>query len=221
MRFFFSKIASILKIAPYLPKTIIFNLWYFGIKGIRLPIIFAAPVEFRSLGGTIELSVFRFGIVKFGQGRVGVISRHEEIVWENSGQIHFQGRATFGPAVKICTAGKLSFGDDFQARGRCSIVAWNNVSFGSGTLLSWDTTIMDTDFHEITIDGVERPRSIPIHVGDKVWLCAGCMVLKGSEIPNGSLVAARSVVTNAFKAQNLLLAGTPARKIKEGITWVQ
>ena len=214
------KIQNWLGVLRHLPSTLLFNLRYFGWKGFQLPVLFASPVELRTLGGKVELQDFGFGMVRFGWGKVGLISRREEIVWENSGTIRFAGRAFFGRAVKISVAGILEFGDGFQERGRSGIIACDQVIFGKNVLLSWDVQVMDSDFHVISdASGKEGPKTAPIHIGSGVWMGCGSLALKGSWIPDGAIVAARTLVNRRFEGVGLLLAGVPARTKQQNLTW--
>ena len=45
------------------------------------------------------------------------------------------------------------------------------------------------------------------------------MILKGSEIPSGSVVGAMSMVNKKFEEENILIAGAPAEKIRSDIEW--
>ena len=45
------------------------------------------------------------------------------------------------------------------------------------------------------------------------------IILKGVTIPDNSIVATGSIVTREFKDKNVLIAGNPAKIIKEGVDW--
>lgn len=52
----------------------------------------------------------------------------------------------------------------------------------------------------------------------KVWICAKATILKGVTIGDGAIVAAGAVVTKDMPAYSLV-AGNPARVIKENVIW--
>lgn len=56
---------------------------------------------------------------------------------------------------------------------------------------------------------------MPITIGKGSWIGAQCSILSGITIGSGSLVAANSVVNKTPEKDNILLAGTPAKLIKE------
>ena len=46
-----------------------------------------------------------------------------------------------------------------------------------------------------------------------------CCILKGSDIPDGSVIATRTVVTGILNQEKSVYAGIPAKKIKEGVIY--
>jgi len=60
-----------------------------------------------------------------------------------------------------------------------------------------------------------KPISKEIFIGDDVWLGANCTILKGSHIGAGSIVAVGAVVTGGDFPERSLIAGNPAKFIKE------
>ena len=44
-------------------------------------------------------------------------------------------------------------------------------------------------------------------------------VLKGSEVPNNTTVAFRAIVTKKFTEENTILAGAPAKVVKNNVNW--
>jgi acetyltransferase-like isoleucine patch superfamily enzyme len=91
------------------------------------------------------------------------------------------------------------------------------IEVGEGSLLA-DARITDTDFHALDTRGKHRWQTTgitkPVLIGPNVWICAGAMILKGVTIGGNSVVAAGSVVT-ADVAPNVLVAGNPARVVKQ------
>ncbi|MBQ8668401.1 acyltransferase, partial [bacterium] len=51
------------------------------------------------------------------------------------------------------------------------------------------------------------------------WVGMRVMILKGAVIPKGSVVGAMSMVNKKFEEENILIAGTPAEKIRSDIEW--
>jgi acetyltransferase-like isoleucine patch superfamily enzyme len=55
----------------------------------------------------------------------------------------------------------------------------------------------------------------PIVIGDNCWLGASSVILPGVKLGNHIVVAAGAVVTKSFLQNDIVLAGVPARIIKE------
>ncbi len=131
----------------------------------------------------------------------------------------------------------IIFGDVFIGRGcrmfvgksakciltQCSITAMtnfiieNHLEIGRGTRIAWGCEFLDNDWHNIYYEGkIERDNGI--FIGERVWLGSHVKVLKGVSIGNGCVVGAGSVLTKSFP-ENVLIAGNPAKILKENIHW--
>lgn len=116
--------------------------------------------------------------------------------------------------ILCCPGSYLAWRSGWANRGlriRCArrITIGDDVAFGP------DLTILDSDFHQIS---GQPSMTQPVHIGNHVWISSRCMVLKGVTIGDGAVVGAGSVVTRHVPA-GCLVAGNPARVIREGVTW--
>lgn len=122
------------------------------------------------------------------------------------------------------TEGFISVGENTMLNGVC-IVSYEKVEIGNDCQIASSTMISDTDFHPVDPDlrreqvrGKPFPFSSvgkkPIKIGDNVWVGWNCTILKGVEIGDNSIVAAGSVVLAGSYPSGSLLAGNPARVIK-------
>lgn len=94
----------------------------------------------------------------------------------------------------------------------------HGLRIGYDVAIAWDCEIIDEDFHEIYWEGKKEKDKI-IEIGNHVWIGSNCRILKGVKIGNNNVIAANSVVTKSFPEENVLIAGIPARIIKESISW--
>ena len=95
-----------------------------------------------------------------------------------------------------------------------NIVVGDNCMFSAGILLrNWDG-------HRVYNLGEELQTNIPgnIIIGNHVWICENASIIKKCEIGNDSIIAYGSVVTKGCLA-NCVLAGNPAKVVKENISW--
>lgn len=127
-----------------------------------------------------------------------------------------------GNGSSIATkCGVITFGRNFGITGNFHIASYSSITIGDNLSSSWDVSIFDTDFHNCSnpIDDEKYPISKPIVIGDCVWLCQQSLILKNSEIPSWTTVAARSVVNKSFREIEpySIIAGTPAKLISKKI----
>ena len=82
--------------------------------------------------------------------------------------------------------------------------------------MAHNVTIMDSDFHHI--ESENHVMTKPVTIRDNVWIGNGATILKGVTIGEGSVIAAKSVVTRDVPPHTIV-AGNPAKVIKEDISW--
>lgn len=206
-------------------KTIYFNFKYFKFKdAIQFPVILSRNVILKRLEGCVEFNCpVKYNLVKIGFESIGIFDvKCSKSILEIKGNIIFNGKARIGQGCKISVAknGKLIFGDQFMITAETAIVCNNNIVFGKNCLLSWDILIMDSDHHTIkNEEGEIINHSKPIIIKDKVWIGCRTLILKGTQIPYGSVIGANSVVSNFLKEEKAIYAGIPAKWVKGNITW--
>lgn len=99
-----------------------------------------------------------------------------------------------------------------------------SIQIGNNVLIGGSCKIYDTDFHAINIherllgikqNGLDKnAKKRPIVIHDGVWIGGHCIVLKGSEIGENSIIGAGSVVSGHIPA-NEIWAGNPAKFIRK------
>ncbi len=94
------------------------------------------------------------------------------------------------------------------------------ISIGEDCMFSGDVRFDVSDMHSIMdrTTGQRLNAARDITIGDHVWLAHGVMVLKGCSIGSGSVVGAKSLAGGVIP-ENVVVAGVPARIIRENIEW--
>ena len=193
-------------------------LWMGGV--LRPRIIASRNLKIQALNGTVTVKNFQMGGVQIGFGYVGIIdNRYQRSVWENNGEIVFEGRARFGPGTRIINDGNLEFGDNFSINAASHVICYDEITFGRDVLISWNCLIMDTDFHKIISNKNKQQVNTdrPIVIGDHVWIACESTILKGSSIPSDSIIAAGSVICKRYTNTNTIYTSTG--EIRNQITW--
>ncbi|RZK07317.1 MAG: acyltransferase [Flavobacterium sp.] len=162
------------------------------------------------------------GMVKVGFGDVGIFDkRKSRAIWEVCGEVRFKGKADIGHGSKICVGenAALTIGKNFNITAESSIVCFKAINLGNDCLIAWNVMIIDTDFHRMYCSNELMNPDKPISIGDRVWIGMNTKILKGALISNDSVVAAGALVNRQFDRKNVLLAGVPAKVVKESVTW--
>lgn len=97
----------------------------------------------------------------------------------------------------------------------------SKIEIGNSCLFSKNINIVTTDSHTIMDINTKNRINFAqnIKIGNKVWMGANVTLLKGSNIPNNTVIGRNATVTKAFYKENCILAGIPAKIVKENIQW--
>jgi acetyltransferase-like isoleucine patch superfamily enzyme len=106
--------------------------------------------------------------------------------------------------------GSLEIADDVAIGHGAAVAAFRHVTIGAGTRIAPFVIIMDTDFH-VAGDRSGEAQSEPISIGAGVRIGSHVTVLRGSNIGDGAVVAAGSVVAGKVRA-GATVSGVPARE---------
>lgn len=134
-----------------------------------------------------------------------------------NGKVVVNGNFTVynGSDIRVYDNGVLTLNGGFCNMG-VQIVCAKRISLGQGVAIARDVIIRDYDAHEMLQPGYETARDICI--GDHVWVGTRAVILKGVTIGDGAVVAAGAVVTRDVPAR-CLVAGVPAKMIREHVEW--
>lgn len=109
---------------------------------------------------------------------------------------------------------EIIIGSDVSLNGTSITARAGKVLIGDGTIVAPGCMIINTDFHEVwppdnreSRPGFENDRDVI--VGKNVWIGSRCIILKGVEIGDNSIIAAGSVVNKSIPP-NALVSGNPA-----------
>ena len=125
---------------------------------------------------------------------------------------------TIYPDCMFFGDGLIEIGDNVDI-GNGTIIY--SSKFGGGVLIGNNSSIgaqcyiIDMDHG---IKGGELIRNqkntvAPVKIGEDIWIAAGCKILKGSEIGNGAVIGAQSLVKGKIE-ENAIAVGIPAKAIK-------
>ena len=208
-------------------RTIYFNFRHLPYRqAFRLPILLYNPGRIYGTGLyviDVPLGNIKFGMLKLGVKNEESILTKTGVVISNSGTLIFKGAGVLGNGCSLIIGnqGRLSIGKNFGITGNVSVHCYDSIDIGAFFSCSWNVTIDDTDHHKLmdVEHNKEKAETKPITIGDNVWICQQVTVLKGSNLPDWTIVSSNSLVNKKYLTPPYsVLAGMPAkdtgRKIK-------
>ena len=123
-----------------------------------------------------------------------------------SGAMIFVGR---GKTLKI---GRSTFTSNIK------ILAHDDITIGDNCIFGFVCQIFSGDGHPIYQEESIINKDVPVVIEDNVWVGSRALILKGVRVGKGSIVAAGAVVTKNVPP-NCIVAGNPAKVVKENISW--
>lgn len=121
-----------------------------------------------------------------------------------------------GACIEIVHNGKLTIGQG-ASNVNLTIMCAKEITIGNGVRIGRNVSIRDYNGVHVIINDTYKNYA-PVHIGDHCWLCTGCTIMPGVTIGEGSVVAANATVTKDVPPHSLV-AGSPAKVIKENIEW--
>jgi acetyltransferase-like isoleucine patch superfamily enzyme len=205
-----------------LPKSIYVCLRLCRLRdALRLPIIVSHKTKLDNLSGRVSFGKIKPGIIRIGFGSVETFDfSYQRTILHISGHIHFHGKSKIGKSSRISVAGELDLGENFHISAGGTIISRKKITIGKDTLMAWDSLITDADHHHILDKKghtVNKPQEV--NIGHHVWIGGRAMILKGVSVPDNCVVGAQSLVTHTFNENNCIIAGNPAKVIKNSINW--
>ena len=143
-------------------------------------------------------------------------------------------RVIINKGVKFSRGGSIWFEDN-----NCSLLIGKNstfedvhlaltepysqISIGQDCMFAYDIDVRTGDSHSIfSVESNERINyAEDVVIGNHVWIAAHSILLKGTVIPDGAIVATGSVVTRKFDTTGIVIGGNPASLLKEGVAWTR
>lgn len=117
----------------------------------------------------------------------------------------------------------INIGDEIFVMGdtRIYCVQESKFTMEEGCMLSDHIEIRTTDNHSI-IDlnsGLRINYEEDIVLHKRVWVGTGVTILKGTEVAEGCIVGAASVLTKKYLTAHAIIAGNPGKVIRKNVDW--
>jgi acetyltransferase-like isoleucine patch superfamily enzyme len=112
--------------------------------------------------------------------------------------------------IRIKPKGRLVIGNNVTLNVGVRIGCSLEITIGDSCLIGDEVLIFDSDWHGV---GGQPTRTEAVHIGNRVWVAARSMILRGVTLGEGCVVAAGSVVTHSVDPYTVV-AGVPAKCIR-------
>lgn len=120
-----------------------------------------------------------------------------------------------GSKVYVNKNAVLKLGSGY-VNNNLNLSCFERIEIGNDVAISENVSIRDSDNHEIVTSS--RKMTMPIIIGNHVWIGMNVVILKGVKIGDGAIIAAGSVVNRDIPSK-CLAAGIPAKVIKTNVDW--
>lgn len=219
---------NILKYLPDIIPTVYFNFRVLPFKeAIKLPFFVSHKYkwkieDYKAISIDVPIDKIKRFMVRFVNGGSADIipNKYGIIVQNDGGKIIFKGDCQFSAGCSVrSSGGVISFGENFSANRNCNLSATKEIKFDNNVLLGFRVSVRDSDGHNVIYKEKRSENTNDIHIGNHVWICAGAIITKGVQIGSDSVVSAKSMVLRGNYNENTLIAGSPAKVVKEDINW--
>ena len=138
-----------------------------------------------------------------------------------AGKLIIEGDSVIGRGCRVDVGrnGRMIVGPDSYVSLFTLFIVMNSLTLGSGSTISWQCMFLDEDFHHLEYEERKPVGNKGITIGNHVWVGARSTLYQGTVIADGCVVAANSVVRGIHNQPNCLIAGHPAKVIKENVRW--
>lgn len=209
-------------------KTIWLNYKILPFKQAKyLPILVCGKCKFRHIyrgGVIIDNEDIRPFMIVIGKNSCYVATSEPKTIWSIHGTLILKGPINFlqGTYVMVAEGAVLTIGSRGTVVGsNTKIMCFDSITIGNSVRITWDCQFYDSSFHYVrNSSGNISKLSKPIVIGNNVWIGNHATVVKGSVLPDFSIVGSHSLVNKDFSDTDghCLLTGVPATVKAVGLT---
>lgn len=158
-------------------------------------------------------------------GLIITINGNNNLVRIGAGAVLNELSIVIGSESSPANHSTVYIGSDFSCESNCVFFLYNpgnKLIIGNDCMFSNNIIIRCGELPHLLFDAntaqfLDGPNEI--RIGDHVWIGEISYLNKHAGIPDGCIVGSCSVVTKAFKLPDCVIAGNPARVVREHVKW--
>lgn len=136
-------------------------------------------------------------------------------------EVTFGGERNVSPDAVFQNPERITIGERVRIGSRCHLWAGpnaGNIRIGDDVLFGPEVLVTAATYrHDLGHPVTDQPMAEgDVVIGDDVWLATRAIVLPGTTIGSGSIVAAGAVVRGEFPPMSII-AGSPAKMVSERV----
>lgn len=197
-------------------KTILFNLYYFGIKGLKFPCLISKNTKLEKLSGKVILKECKFKSILIGFGPIQASEKYSR--WYNNGIIEFRTEAHLYSGFFIYNNGHIICGNNFRLAAS-KLFCEKSIVIDDDVMISWNCIICDSDLHNIYRNNKRINYDKEIIIGKHVWICSYAHIFKGVKIGSNNIIASDSHLSNCNLSKSYKIYGNFGKILKEDVIW--
>jgi hypothetical protein len=147
------------------------------VAGLRYPLAHRQPIWIGSptvIEGRERIEFADGAALRVGMGAFGLSTKRDTSIIRvhPEGRLRCEGVVSLQRGVRVVVdSGVLELAPGANINGFAKILVRERVSIGAYCNVSWNTQLLDNDFHPMVVDGVEQPMSGPIILEDRAQGC--------------------------------------------------
>lgn len=182
--------------------------------------------------GTTTANLYRSSI-SFGGNQKNIVRigantdlHHSSVQFKGKHNTLIVGRNCYLNGLRLIFEGDnncIEIGDDVFILDdtRIYVADGSNVTIGDQCMFSDHIEIRTTDNHSIfdRATGLRVNYEKDVALEPQVWLGMHTIILKGTFLAQGTIVGAGSLVSGRHDTPNSVIAGNPAKRLRENVAW--
>tara|TARA_B100000787_G_C16199015_1_gene303317 strand:- start:7989 stop:8831 length:843 start_codon:yes stop_codon:yes gene_type:complete len=192
---------------------------------LKLPILVFGRLKIYTLKGNIEIiDPIHFGMMQIGKDMDHMPISLLPVKLRIHGDLIIGGDVIInsGSVLEVLRGSSMILGKYCIICSGVYLKSENLVEIGKNTRITSGCFLMDTNMHSLrnTLTGEVTKRNEPISIGNNCWIAMNTTILKGTKLPNGSIVGRGSFLNKDYTKlcpENSILAGSPVKVISKNV----